>query len=260
MVTLWRMERPVSPGEGFQDFRASGVILHGLRVGLRIGKHSAVGRDYGDACAASAQLRDPIAQRRKIFCVSRRSRCPLRKPSLTDPCDRSELFETYAFVVAAGIRSAKKSTASRTRTSSAKNANENFQKRLSRTSLEQVPRAAHGLQVNGVLRIAFDFFAQAADVNVHAARSDEAIRSPDGIEQLIPREDPVRARSKVIEQPEFKRAERNGLTRMAHAIGRRIDGQLADLDDTGRIAGGSARRSSALTRASSSRGLKGLVT
>src|SRR4029077_16560320 len=125
--------------------------------------------------------------------------------------------------------------ASRTLTRSARKASANFQNRLSRTSFEQVPRATHGLQKNGILRIAFDFFTQAADVNVHAARGYETIRSPDGIEQLIPREDPVRARSKVIEQPEFERAKRNRLPRMAHAVRRRIDRQLADLDDAGRI-------------------------
>src|SRR6202047_3599081 len=123
-------------------------------------------------------------------------------------------------------RSAMKSTAASTPTSSARNVRASFQKRLCRTSFEQIPGAADGFQMDGILGIAFDLFAQAADVNVHAARSDETIGAPDGIEKLIARENAGRPRSQVIEQPEFERAERNGLPGMTHAIGRRIDGQL----------------------------------
>src|SRR5712691_4642207 len=132
-------------------------------------------------------------------------------------------------------RSAKKSTPSRTPTSKAKNVSVSFQKRLCRTSFEQVPRAADGFQVDGILGIAFDFFAQTADVDVHAARSDEAIGAPDGIEKLVARENAVRPRSQVIEQPEFERAERNGLPGMTDAIRRRIDGQLTDFNGAGRV-------------------------
>src|ERR1700676_5147500 len=132
-------------------------------------------------------------------------------------------------------RSAKKSTASSTPTSSAKNVRASFQKRLCRTSFEQIPGAANGLQVDRILGIAFDFFTQAADVDVHAARSDEAIGAPDGIEKLVARENTVRPRSQIVEQPEFERAERNGLSRMTDAIRRGIDGQLANLNGAGRV-------------------------
>src|SRR4029077_17448321 len=108
---------------------------------------------------------------------------------------------------------------SRAPTSKARNAREIFQKRLCRTSFEQVPGAANGFQVDGILGIAFDFFAQAADVDIHAARSDEAIGAPDGVEKLVAREHAVRPRSQVIEQPEFERAERNRLPGMTDAIG-----------------------------------------
>src|SRR5579864_3261017 len=131
-------------------------------------------------------------------------------------------------------RSAKKSTASRTPTSKAKNVSVSFQKRLCRTSFEQVPGSANGFQVDRVLGVAFDFFAQAADVNVHAPRGHEAVRAPDGIEKLVARENAVRPRSQVVEQPEFERAERNSLPGMTYAIGLRIDGQLADLDSARR--------------------------
>src|SRR5258708_513417 len=91
--------------------------------------------------------------------------------------------------------------------------------------------------MHGVFRIRFDFFTQAANVNVHAARRNESIRSPDRIEQLIPSKDAVWARGEVIEQPEFERAERYGFPGMAYAIRRRIDRQLADLNGARRIAG-----------------------
>src|SRR6266849_4145049 len=91
--------------------------------------------------------------------------------------------------------------------------------------------------MHGVFRIRLDFFAQAANVNVHAARRNESIRSPDRVEQLIASKDAVWARGKVIEQPEFERAERYGFPGMADAIGRRINGQLADLNGAGCVAG-----------------------
>src|SRR5256885_10999111 len=126
---------------------------------------------------------------------------------------------------ARSARSAKKSMASKTPSSTAKDVSASFQKRLCRTSFEQIPGAAHGLQMRGVLRIAFDFLAQAADIDVHAARSDEAVRAPYCIEKLIAREHAIGARREVIEQPEFERTERNGLSGMTDAVGRRIDGQ-----------------------------------
>src|ERR1700751_2116294 len=70
-------------------------------------------------------------------------------------------------------RSAKKSTATSTLTSSVKNVSASFQKRLRRTSFEQVPCAAYGLQMVGILRIGFDFLTQAAHVHVHATRRNE---------------------------------------------------------------------------------------
>src|SRR5256885_1304429 len=139
---------------------------------------------------------------------------------------------------ARSARSAKKSMASKTPSSTAKKVNASFQKRLCRTSFEQIPGAAHGLQMDGIFRIAFDFFAKAADVDVHAARSDEAIGAPDGIEKLVACEHAIGTRGEVIEQPEFERAERNGLPGMADAVRSRVDGQLADLEHARRVGGG----------------------
>src|SRR5712692_5975737 len=112
---------------------------------------------------------------------------------------------------------------SRTAMSRTRKAKPSFQKRLSRTGFKQVPCAPDRFQIQGVLRIGFDLFTQAADVNVHAARRNEAICSPHRVEQLIPGKDAVWARSKVVEQPEFERAKRYGFSGTAHAIGRRIN-------------------------------------
>ena len=73
------------------------------------------------------------------------------------------------------------------------NVSASFQKRLRRTSLEQIPRATHCLQMVGIFRVAFDLLAQTANVDVHAARCNEAIRAPHGIQKLIPRKHAVRA-------------------------------------------------------------------
>src|SRR5258708_19127797 len=89
-------------------------------------------------------------------------------------------------------RSAKKSTATSTLNSSARKVKASFQKRLCRTSFEQIPGAADGFQVDRILGIAFDFFTQAADVNVHAARTDEAIGAPHSIAELVARANTAR--------------------------------------------------------------------
>src|ERR1700680_4117128 len=105
--------------------------------------------------------------------------------------------------------------------SSARNVRPSFAKRLRRTGFEQVPRSAHSFQMHRILRVWFDLFAQAADINVNASRSDETIRSPDRVKQLVPGEHAIRARSKIIQQTKLKRAERHCFSRMTHAIRRR---------------------------------------
>src|SRR5882724_12966786 len=134
-------------------------------------------------------------------------------------------------------RSAKKSTATSTLASRARNVRASFQKRLRRTSFEQIPCAANRLQMIGIFRITFDFLTQAPDIHIHTARCHESIRPPHCIQKLIPRKNAVWARSKVIEQPEFERAQRNRLSRMANAIRCWINRQFADLDGPRRIRG-----------------------
>src|SRR5579863_8300194 len=54
-------------------------------------------------------------------------------------------------------------------------------------ALEHVPRAAHGFQEGGLIGVDLDFFAQPANINIHAARRHEALGAPNGVQQLIAR-------------------------------------------------------------------------
>jgi len=134
-------------------------------------------------------------------------------------------------------RSARKFTASRAPDKSARKVNASFQKNLRRTCLEQIACATDRFQVQGIFRIRFNFFAQAADVDVHAAGRDEAVGAPDGVKELVAGEDAVGARRQIVEQAKFERAERHGLSGVADAIGSRVDREAPDLDDARGIDG-----------------------
>src|SRR5229473_8368509 len=235
MVTLWRMDwpSPLAKASRISGRPAWFSIVRGSDCESARTKPSGVMTVTRAPLAAISATHFCSAPISSGFGSARAVRCGGRACAMcamAASCAKAMLAESSR-----SARSAKKSTASRTPTSKAKNVSVSFQKRLCRTSFEQVPGAADRFQVDGILRIAFDFFAQAADVHVHAARSDETIGAPDGIEKLVARENAIRPRSKVIEQPEFERAERNGLPGMTDAIRRRIDGQLADLNGAGRV-------------------------
>jgi len=134
-------------------------------------------------------------------------------------------------------RSARKFTASRAPDKSARKVNASFQKNLRRTCLEQIACATDRFQVQGIFRIGFNFFAQAADVDVHAAGRDEAVGAPDGVEELVAREDAVGARGQIVEQAKFERTQRHGLAGMADAVGSRVDREASDFDDARGIDG-----------------------
>src|ERR1700722_228137 len=110
--------------------------------------------------------------------------------------------------------------------SSATKVRPSFAKRLRRTGFEQVPCSAHSFQVHRIFRVRFDLFAQAADIYIDATRGDETVRSPDSVEQLVPGEHAIRARSKIIQQTKLEGAERHCFSRMTHPIRRRVNRQL----------------------------------
>ena len=131
-----------------------------------------------------------------------------------------------------------------------------------RRSLKEIAGPAHRFQMDGVFRVDFDFFPQPPDVYVHAARRDEAFRAPDRVEELVAGEDAVGPRRQVIEQAKLERAERQRSLYLRW-LTRYEDGSITNLPISivrSTSPAGSARRKSALTRATSSRGLKGLVT
>src|SRR5579864_3455696 len=137
-------------------------------------------------------------------------------------------------------------TASRIANTSARQIKTGRQNRLTRKrylllffglafALEHVPRAAHGFQEGRMVGVNLDFFAQAANINIHAARRDEALGAPHGVQQLIAREHAVRARRQVIQQAKLERRKRHRLAVARHAIRGRIDRQTARLDHAPRL-------------------------
>src|SRR5688572_208201 len=77
--------------------------------------------------------------------------------------------------------------------------------------LEAVPHSTDGL--DSELRQAgrAELAAQARDMHVHGARLDEAVATPDEVEQLLPAEDPSRHADQRREQRELLRGEVDGL-------------------------------------------------
>src|SRR5579872_2732558 len=82
--------------------------------------------------------------------------------------------------------------------------------------LEHVPRSANGFQERRVVGVNFNFFAQAANVHVHAARGDEALGAPDGVQQLIACKHAVGPRREIIQQSKFQRGKRDRLAVARH--------------------------------------------
>src|SRR6202166_2062495 len=54
-------------------------------------------------------------------------------------------------------------------------------------ALEHVTRPAHGFQEGGMVGVDLDFFSQASNINIHAARRHKTLGAPDGVPQLIDR-------------------------------------------------------------------------
>ncbi len=68
---------------------------------------------------------------------------------------------------------------------------------------EAVSDAAQGLEILGMAGIGLDLLAQTADVNVNRAGSDEGSFLPDGVEQLIARQNAAAMRGEVFQQAKF---------------------------------------------------------
>src|SRR5260221_3727455 len=140
-------------------------------------------------------------------------------------------------------------TASRMAATSARQIKTGRQNRLTRKgdlllffglafAFEHVPCAAHGFQKGGMVGVDLDFFAQPANINIHAARRYKTLGAPDGVQQLIACEHAVRTRRQVIEQAKLERRQRHRLAVARHAIRRRIDRQAPRLDHALRLVRG----------------------
>ena len=102
--------------------------------------------------------------------------------------------------------------------------------------------------------------AQAADVHVDGTCVDVRIVLPHGIEQLLARKDAAGMLDQMPEQAEFGRAELHRLAAASHPVRLHVHVDVARRSSCSPASAGRTRRSTAPTRASSSRGLNGLVT
>src|ERR1700731_141313 len=89
--------------------------------------------------------------------------------------------------------------------------------------LEAVARAAYSLQIAGIFRVWFDFFPDAANIDVHRARGDVRSVPPNGIQQMIAGKDAAEMTREVIEQAKLRSRRGNGLSPNHQAPGGRND-------------------------------------
>ncbi len=85
------------------------------------------------------------------------------------------------------------------------------------------------LQIPGILRIRFDFFADAAHINIDRTWSHIGCVTPDRIEQLVARENAPGVPHKVVEQAEFGGGGRNLFAAHGQRHRRGINVHLFDL-------------------------------
>ena len=86
--------------EGLHNFRARGMVFHGLRIGLRIRKHQPVRGSHGDTRAACGNVARPSFYRDNFFRFFGRDRTQLRGICLRDARYGDELFKSRTDVVA----------------------------------------------------------------------------------------------------------------------------------------------------------------
>src|SRR5579872_1662265 len=95
-------------------------------------------------------------------------------------------------------------------------------------TLKPVASAPHSLKVARILRIRFDFLANTADVNVHRTRSDVGSVAPDGVKEMVPRENAAKVPREVVQQSKFGGGGWNGLASHRENHGSRVNRNVAD--------------------------------
>ena len=124
--------------------------------------------------------------------------------------------------------------------------------------LEAVARPAHCLQITRVLRIALDLLTDTPHIDIDRARRHEACIAPHRIQQMVAAEDAPRMPRQVVQQAELRSRRGRQLARTFSCIA------LASMTTSSKLItegadGRSKRRSTAFTRATSSRMANGLV-
>jgi|SRR5579859_2107587 len=99
-----------------------------------------------------------------------------------------------------------------------------------KAGFEKIAGAANGLQETRIFGIGFDFFAQAADADVHAAQGEELFAAPDGGDELLAGEDAAGVRSEVIEKAEFEQAGGDVFVGAGDAVGVEMDAQMVEFE------------------------------
>ena len=102
-------------------------------------------------------------------------------------------------------------------------------------NFETISDAAQGLEILRMAGIGLNLFAQAADVNIDRTRGDKGSLLPDGIEQLIAREDTAAVGGEIFEQAEFANRGKNVAAADLYGHGGDIDLQIAEVEDLGSI-------------------------
>jgi len=100
----------------------------------------------------------------------------------------------------------------------------------SAAGFEKVAGAADGFQDTRIFGIGFDFFAQAADADIHATRGDKVFAAPDGGEEFFSREDAARVGSELMEEAEFEQAGGDGFFGAGDEIGVEINAEMVELE------------------------------
>src|SRR5271157_269875 len=156
---------------------------------------------------------------RRVFWVRLRSISVRREASQALPSMRSRVTAVAAIAIRKAASSLKKMR---------------FFTFASFGDLETVTGAADRFEVARVLGVRLDFFPDTADVDINGTGSHIRSVAPDGVEQMVAREDTSAMAGKVIEQAELRGGGGNQLAADHEGHRRGINLNLTDLQGTGR--------------------------
>jgi hypothetical protein len=83
----------------------------------------------------------------------------------------------------------------------------------------------------GIFGIGFDFFAEAADADVHATRGNEMFAAPDSGEKFLASEHAARSGSELMEEAEFEQAGGDDFVGAGDVAGVDADGAYVKFQD-----------------------------